>query len=433
MPWRQPQRCRQLKGHDRSLRILVLSNLYPPDDLGGLEQLCSEAVQGLAARGHVVSVLTSRPRQALADEPGIMRRLYLDAPQDHYDRAAFFLRRGREQRANAASLDATLAQVRPDVVFIWGLWHLDRALVAGLVARRSVPVAAYVADLELVTPGTHEAYWRTPARSAWRRWASAPFRRLALRQLSREGRTAPLKLGRVACVSNFIRSRLLTAGVVASDSVVVHNGITLPSIAAPAPAAATTSGLDLLHVGGSLPHKGLGTLLSALAEARDAVAGPLRLTVVGGGTSDTEAAARRTVRALNLDADVSFLGRLPRTDLLSHLGGYGALVFPSECEEALPRAPMEAMAAGVPVIASATGGTPELVADGENGLLFPAGNVSALAAAIRRLADEPQLRRRLAQAGRRTVTEHFTLPRMIGEIDDYLTGIAGAATGTGDT
>ena len=70
---------------------------------------------------------------------------------------------------------------------------------------------------------------------------------------------------------------------------------------------------------------------------------------------------------------------------------------------------MEAMASGCAVVASRTGGNPELVGDGESGLLFEPGNVGALAALLQRLIQDPELRARLAQAGARRMAEEFSI------------------------
>jgi glycosyltransferase involved in cell wall biosynthesis len=75
------------------------------------------------------------------------------------------------------------------------------------------------------------------------------------------------------------------------------------------------------------------------------------------------------------------------------------------------------MAAGLPVIATAVGGTPEVVTEGENGLLIPPKDPEALAAALRRLLDDPAGAQRLGQAARRHVQQHFSLDRLGREIN----------------
>ena len=79
--------------------------------------------------------------------------------------------------------------------------------------------------------------------------------------------------------------------------------------------------------------------------------------------------------------------------------------------EGLPLVVLEAMARGRPVVATAVGGTPELVVDGETGLLVPPRDPERSPAALRRLLDDAELRRRLGEAGRRRVAERFSSTR----------------------
>ena len=97
----------------------------------------------------------------------------------------------------------------------------------------------------------------------------------------------------------------------------------------------------------------------------------------------------------------------------------------SSAWENFPHAAVEALAVGVPVVATAVGGVPEIVHDGENGLLVPAGSADALAVALRRVVDEPGLRGRLAGAARRSV-EPLTADRVYGRLEAILAEVARA-------
>ncbi len=131
------------------------------------------------------------------------------------------------------------------------------------------------------------------------------------------------------------------------------------------------------------------------------------MLAAGEGGEHAVLAAR--VRTLGLDANVRFLGRVD--DVASVLAAADVLVMPSR-QEGLGVAALEAMAAGLPVIASRVGGLPEAVVDGATGLLVPPADVPALAAAIARLAADRALARRLGAAGRARVRERFTMAGM---------------------
>ncbi len=134
--------------------------------------------------------------------------------------------------------------------------------------------------------------------------------------------------------------------------------------------------------------KDLGVALAAVA-ACDGVT--LRLA----GEGDERAALEARAAELGLDSRVEFLGALGRDEVLALFRGADAAILSSAWEN-FPHTVVEALAVGTPVIATAVGGVPEIVRDGENGLLVPPGDPAALAAAIRRFFAEPELRARLA-------------------------------------
>lgn len=131
------------------------------------------------------------------------------------------------------------------------------------------------------------------------------------------------------------------------------------------------------------------------------------LHIVGGGPE--EGAVRELVRELGVEASVRLLGR--RDEVASVLAEADCLLLTSDWE-GCPIAVLEAMAAGVPVVSTDVGGVPELVVDGETGLLAPAQDVSALSASVARILDDRGFGTRLAEAGRTRVREHFRLSDM---------------------
>jgi glycosyltransferase involved in cell wall biosynthesis len=102
------------------------------------------------------------------------------------------------------------------------------------------------------------------------------------------------------------------------------------------------------------------------------------------------------------------------------LAEWDVLVVPSQWAEPLARVIQEGMATGAVVVATPVGGTPEIVADGVNGLLSPPGDAPALAECLIRLRRDPALRAALALAGRRTVEERFDLTTTVVAIEQFL-------------
>jgi N-acetyl-alpha-D-glucosaminyl L-malate synthase BshA len=166
----------------------------------------------------------------------------------------------------------------------------------------------------------------------------------------------------------------------------------------------------IVHVSNFRPLKRVADVIAVFARLR--AARPLRLRLVGDGPE--RARIEADVAARGLGADVDFVGE--RVDLPEVLRGGALFLLPSETES-FGLAALEAMACGVPVVASAVGGLPEVIPDGEAGFLRPVGDVAALAdAAGSLLADEP-LRHAMGAAARRHAETHY---RIDPAIDRYV-------------
>ena len=145
------------------------------------------------------------------------------------------------------------------------------------------------------------------------------------------------------------------------------------------------------------PEKGLGTLMEAFRKVKAGRPG-VKLLIVGSGPMLAELEAGG-------DDDCHFQPAQP--DVAPWLRAMDIFVLPS-LSEALSNSLMEAMGCGCCPVASRVGGNPELVTDGETGLLFPVGDAAALAERLALLLDQPAYRLRLAANAERRMLEHFT-------------------------
>ncbi|PYQ04762.1 MAG: hypothetical protein DMF83_17450 [Acidobacteria bacterium] len=188
---------------------------------------------------------------------------------------------------------------------------------------------------------------------------------------------------------------------------VVHHGICMPAFS---PSGSPAGPLPVLSVGTLNPHKGFEYLVDALARLRDEGL-DFRGTIVGGGP--LEASLRARVARAGLDGMVTMTGALTQAEVLPHYAHARVFVLMAQREWhwGIPNVIIEALAAGSAVITTRFGSVEELVKDGETGLLVPPKDPAALAAAIRRLAEDPALRARLALAGQTIVARDFDLER----------------------
>jgi glycosyltransferase involved in cell wall biosynthesis len=197
-------------------------------------------------------------------------------------------------------------------------------------------------------------------------------------------------------VSQQLGEDLLAKGVEPARVRVVHNGVAV----APAIAARAQTPMQVVCAARIAPVKGQDVLLRAVA----LLDGGVEVTCVGRDL-ERDSAFGVELERLAQQVPVRFLGY--RDDLAELFAAADVCVLPSY-DEGLPLVVLEAMERSCAVVATAVGGTPEAVVDRETGLLVPPGDVERLADALRRLRDDPGLRRRLGDAGRARVAHRFS-------------------------
>jgi glycosyltransferase involved in cell wall biosynthesis len=312
-----------------------------------------------------------------------------------------------------------------------GAARSPRTLVRTLAA---VPVGALVGRIVVERRIGHvHAHWAThPTTAALvaSALADVPFSLTAhAHDIQVDTTLLAWKLRRAAfavTVSDYNRRRLVGLAPAARIEV-VPCGIDTCAFA-PRPEPARDGAFRVACVGRLDPQKGQEHLLRALALLQ-AQGRPVHCALVGGGRE--RARLERLAATLRL-ADVVFHGPLPSNGVRRVLGGAHVMVLPSVTlrsgrTEGQPVALKEAMAMGVPVVASRVTGVPELVRDGETGLLVEPGSPAQIAAAVARLMDDAALARRLAVAGRVLVGDEHDSRRSATRLAALFAGAAGAA------
>ena len=343
-----------------------MSGIWPPDP-GGPASHAPALADFLAERGHTVEVVTT----AEAD------------PAPYAYPVQWASRRSPLRHVRAALLVRKAAR-RADVVYATSM--IRRAAIGSRLGRRPL-VVKLVSD---------EVFERA-ARSGRYTGTLDEFQHDAggvRRRLLRATRTRALRGARhVFCPSTYLRDVALRWGLDASRvSVLPNPAPELPELPSRDELRAELGfgGKTLVFAGRLGPQKALGVALQALVDVPD-----VTLAVAGDGPE--RSALERRVGELGLDGRVSFLGSVPRAQVLRLFRAADASVLPSAWEN-FPHTVVEALAVGCPVIATAVGGVPEVVRDGENGLLVPPGDPPALAASIERFFSDGDLRVRLAEA-----------------------------------
>jgi glycosyltransferase involved in cell wall biosynthesis len=356
------------------MKVLLLTNEYPPEKTAGTAMATSFLAEELASRGVRVTVVvntrTSAPVRESSCGVEVVRLRPLPVPATRMaQRAAMLLR---------------IAQaLRPDVV---QGQSLSCGALAAFVGRvLGIPSVTYVQGLDL--------YESSP-------WARRTYIRWALRYS-----------GAVAAVTEDLAAR--ARSLVPRPVSVIPHGLRLRPTHGLSQEAARRS-LDLLpdepvvlYVGRLLRIKGVHHLLGAFP--RVLARFPLvRLLIVGDGEEgqDLQTSARR----LGLGPRVAFLGSLPHEDVIRCMRAADVFVLPS-LVESFGIVLLEAMGCGLPVVASRVMGIPYLVEDGLNGFLVPPTDEEALADRITALLSDPDLRARMREQNRSKAAAYL-MPRI---------------------
>jgi glycosyltransferase involved in cell wall biosynthesis len=388
--------------------------MYPPHHLGGYELVWRGATEHLRGAGHRVRVLTTDfdGGPGGEDDPEVFRELSWYW-HDHAWPRLGWRRRLALERGNAATLRRHLGELAPDAVAWWSMGGMSLSLLEQ-VRRAGLPAVAFVHDDWLVYGPQVDAWLRT---FRGRRRALAP---VTERAAGVPARVALERAARYLFVSATTLAHARAAGHRLSDAEIEPSGIA-PEFLAPRPAPPWRG--ELLYVGRIDPRKGVQDAVAALAE----LPRQTRLTLVGDGDARAIEALGRLADRLGVSERVSRLPMHSRQALVERYAACDAVLFPVRWEEPWGLVPLEAMGIGRPVIATGRGGSGEYLRDGENCLLAPAEDPAALAAAARRLEEDPELRARLVEQGLRTAPR-YTEARFNAAAQRALEAAAGQLT-----
>ena len=354
------------------MRVLLIANTLPPQDVSGVGEQVLQLAAGLRELGDEVEVLGRGPDGAAG--PKVLFPLTI------VPAAWRALRRFRPDVVQVHESDGALAAL---------LVRAARNLLAPRPLLAALLQVSYVEELRAVRPlvAGGKVLGRPGGAEMRFRWLKAPFQIL-------------LGLITVRAADLVLAPSEATAAELRRDYRVGEVGV-IPNVTggleiAPAGEIEGAPGY-LLFVGRLRIRKGVEVLLAALREVPGAV-----LRIAGDG--EHRAALERA--AAELGPAVTFLGTRDAAQVRTLLRGAAALVVPS-IYEGMPLVVLEAMEAGVPVVASAVSGIPEVVVDGETGWLVPPEDPQALAGALAEVLADPGEARRRGEAGRRRAAERY--------------------------
>lgn len=372
------------------MKAVLVSGIWPPDP-GGPASHAPALAAFLHGRGNSVEVVTTA-----SSEP---------EPRDY---PVHWINRSSPVRHARAALLVRERARQAEVVYATSM--VRRAALGARLARK--PLVVKLVSDEVFERATRGGRY-SGTLDQFQHVGGARWRTL------RAARNAALRGARhVFCPSAYLRSIALGWGLDPGRVSV------LPNPAPEVPPLPSREELrtqfdldgDVLAFAGRLgPQKALGTALAALAVTPG-------VTLVVAGDGPERSALESQARELGLGERVRFLGSVSRDVVLRLFRAADASVLPSAWEN-FPHTVVEALAVGCPVIATKVGGVPEVVRDGENGLLVPPQDVAALAAALDRFFSDGDLAERLAEAAPASVAGH-TEQAVFSAIEMELEGAA---------
>lgn len=368
------------------MKVLFVTGIFPPDHGGPASYVPAIAAELRNRQHEIVAVITLSDR--------------LDGDDSGCGFPIVRLRRSLPRPLRVIQTVWTIARLarRADVVYLNGL------VLEGIIATRwfgrTRTVIKVVGDLiwerarnSNATDLILDEFQVAPLPMRWRfmRWLQSWY-------------TARADL--VIVPSNYLKAIVRGWGVDLEKIRVIHNAVPLPP-----PATTAVPHYDLITVARLVPWKGIAGLIDV------ASAGGWSLRIVGDGPLMPEL----TKYAAGLNANVSFAGHVPSDRVCDEIRDARLFVLNSSYE-GLPHIVLEAKAAGVPVVATTAGGTPEIMNHNVDGLTVPVGDQAALTSAIRHLLSHNSERERLQAMGRHQVETNYSFHALAGATEQALLG-----------
>ncbi len=377
---------------------------------------CQEVVGELQKRGHQVRVLTSwygLPQPEIQGD--IFRVLAHDriVTHTHHRLPKTAQREWREQ----ALFKRMCATFKPDIIYLWNMGGLPASLVY-LARQETVPVAYYISDQWPSHFATLDPWYQ--------RWLS-PHKRGRAKQILHKALQSMMPFyenyvfQNAQFTSATLRHQLQQSGVQMTKDVVIPWGVDCTRFATQHAANSNTP-KRLLYTGQIMPHKGVHTVIDALhlLQKRGFGSKEITLTVVGGSLDSAyEQQIQEKASACQMDF-VKFVGKKSRDQMAQIYQAHDIYLFPSVWEEPFSIALVEAMASGLAVVCTTTGGSVEIAQHGVNCLTFPKEDATACADQIQWLIEHPAMIEQIGQQAQNHVSQHYDFGGMVNQIEANL-------------
>jgi glycosyltransferase involved in cell wall biosynthesis len=368
------------------MRILVINNIYPPQELGGYGRSIHDFATVLARRGHEIHVLCAdlpEWQRGVTHEPHVSRSLKLF---------------GRW-------IDGSV-KFETDATQIQRLIEYNHQLISAAI-NQFQPRACLVGNIDLISPSPFSTIISKSVPVLHHLGNSSPSYPPQMTP------TSPLY--RLSTASHWLKEYLMHKGYPIKSASVIYPGAHVQQFKTDTLPARDQ--LRIAFAGLVMPYKGAGLLIQALGLLHaDGI--PFSCSIAGDTVDPGYVQNLKDgVAREGFSGQVSFLGYLPREKLIELYRAHNVLAFPTTINETFGISQVEAMAAGLACISSGNGGAAEVVEHGVSGLIFESGNHVALAQALSALQQNPPRWEQLARTGQRHAFERFDIERSVDRLE----------------
>ncbi|MBL4575815.1 MAG: glycosyltransferase family 4 protein [Opitutaceae bacterium] len=406
------------------MKILHLTNYYPPHDPSATESQCFKVVNQLMRRGHKVRVLTSTHLEpgVRARQAGVSRSLHLVNPSNQFEKKTSLGHLYSCQKNNHFLLEAISKDFYPDVIILWNLIGVPRSILWSAISS-GIPCVIAIHDTWLIQQLNNDAWtnwWKNPL----------PTKQAIIRSfLKLSGLSHLIKkrypiesLKKLVPALSFFCSRDLQQmihkrGFAFARGEVIPHCVSTREIAIKRFRSNKLYRLLIIDPVDK-DHDPL-TAIKAILKLRDAGHNRFSLDIFGNGERSYKNQLQSFIHKHRLEASVR-IGNIPSVNLPMLFLSYDILLYTAKKAAPFPDSIIKAMAAKLPVISTPDGSCRDLIRDGENSLSFHRENPSELSDCILKIAHDPDLVERLTYTAHRDFRMKYSVESVTSKIENIL-------------
>lgn len=396
------------------MKILVLSDFYPPCKGGGHHIQCKIVAEGLAERGHEVFVLTSQYGVTGNTGDDKLFRLLKVLP---FERARGIRRKylnikaGLLGRINYFITRQVVKKINPDIAYVGYIRHISVFPLKAIQNRR-IPVVYHLGS-NLFVQYVKDCILEKNL-----------FKRLCRKMIFGFYNLNEFDFNNnMITISEALKKEHIAAGFTESNISVIPRGIS-PGLINNRGRSVTASNekqVKILYIGRIIPQKGVHIAISAMGYLVNRLGvNNIHFDLFGNGSDAYIEKLKNLINNLKIGNHIKFHGKVDRNQLLKIYKDYDLFLLPSTFREPFGVVLIEAMSQGVPIVATDTGGIPEVITHELNGLLVSPEDSIKMAEAVKRLIDNPLLAQEISNNGIKIVRKKFNQNRIIVLIENYL-------------